>query len=84
MKLEQRIGRVDRLGQANNVVVYNLITASTVEEKILNLLLQKTNLFEAVTGDQLQLLFNNQDDNSVDALGHSNSELAQLQSNYFH
>ncbi|MGM0370115.1 MAG: DEAD/DEAH box helicase [Bacillota bacterium] len=84
MKLEQRIGRVDRLGQANNVVVYNLITASTVEEKILNLLLQKTNLFEAVTGDQLQLLVNNQDNNIVDALGHSNSELSKLQNNYFH
>ena len=56
MKLEQRIGRVDRLGQENNVVVYNLITTGTIEEEIFTVLVEKVDLFETVTGDQLQLL----------------------------
>ena len=56
MKLEQRIGRVDRLGQRDDVLVYNLLTAATVEEKILRLLLEKVDLFEQITEDQLELL----------------------------
>ena len=56
MKLEQRIGRIDRLGQNNEVQVYNLLTTAPIEERILNLLREKVDLFERVTGDQLELL----------------------------
>ena len=34
MKIEQRIGRVDRIGQTHDVVVYNFILADTVEYRI--------------------------------------------------
>ena len=38
MRLEQRIGRVHRLGQTKDVHVFNLATLGTIEEHILRLL----------------------------------------------
>ncbi|WP_055108640.1 DEAD/DEAH box helicase [Paenibacillus ihumii] len=50
MRVEQRIGRVHRLGQKNDVKIYNLSTKGTIEEHILNLLHEKINMFEMVIG----------------------------------
>ncbi|MFX0559228.1 DEAD/DEAH box helicase [Tepidibacillus infernus] len=50
MKVEQRIGRVHRLGQTRNVYIYNLSTNQTIEEHILYLLHEKINMFENVIG----------------------------------
>lgn len=50
MRVEQRIGRVHRLGQKNDVKIYNLSTQGTIEEHILNLLHEKINMFEMVIG----------------------------------
>ncbi|MNB92081.1 RNA polymerase-associated protein RapA [compost metagenome] len=50
MRVEQRIGRVHRLGQQNDVHIHNLSTAGTIEEHILHLLHEKINLFESVIG----------------------------------
>ncbi|WP_110933326.1 DEAD/DEAH box helicase [Paenibacillus bouchesdurhonensis] len=50
MRVEQRIGRVHRLGQQNDVKIYNLSTKGTIEEHILNLLHEKINMFEMVIG----------------------------------
>ncbi|MBM4136269.1 MAG: DEAD/DEAH box helicase [Nitrospira sp.] len=43
--LEQRIGRVHRLGQRKTVRVINFVTASSIEERILDLLKFKKSLF---------------------------------------
>ncbi|GLF89693.1 putative ATP-dependent helicase YqhH [Bacillus safensis] len=51
MRLEQRIGRIHRLGQERDVHIYNMATNSTVEEHILKLLYEKIQLFENVIGD---------------------------------
>lgn len=51
MRVEQRIGRVHRLGQQNDVNIYNLSTQGTIEEHILHLLHEKINLFESVIGE---------------------------------
>jgi len=51
MRLEQRIGRVHRLGQTKDVHVFNLATLGTIEEHILRLLHEKINLFEMVVGE---------------------------------
>lgn len=51
MKLEQRIGRVHRIGQKESVHVYNLAVQHTVEDHILNLLYEKINVFERVVGE---------------------------------
>ncbi|WCK53345.1 SNF2-related protein [Aneurinibacillus sp. Ricciae_BoGa-3] len=51
MRVEQRIGRVHRLGQKRDVFIYNLSTINTIEEQILRLLYEKINLFEMVIGE---------------------------------
>lgn len=51
MRVEQRIGRVHRLGQTQDVNIYNLCTMNTIEEHILHLLHEKINLFELVIGE---------------------------------
>ncbi len=51
MRVEQRIGRVHRLGQTKDVRIYNLCTLGTIEEHIVNLLHEKINLFELVIGE---------------------------------
>lgn len=51
MRLEQRIGRVHRLGQTEDVHIYNLATKGTVEEHIMKILYEKVKLFERVIGE---------------------------------
>lgn len=51
MKLEQRIGRIHRLGQEQDVQIYNLAIENTIEDKILHLLMNKITIFEDVVGE---------------------------------
>lgn len=51
MRVEQRIGRLHRLGQTRPVEIYNLVTVGTVEEHIFYLLHEKIRLFENVVGE---------------------------------
>jgi SNF2 family DNA or RNA helicase len=51
MRLEQRIGRIHRLGQQSIVQIYNLSTRNTIEEHIVALLVEKIRMFEAVIGE---------------------------------
>ncbi|MCJ7842597.1 SNF2-related protein [Lederbergia sp. NSJ-179] len=51
MAIEQRIGRIHRIGQENDVVVYNLAAKDTIEYYILDLLDRKINMFELVVGE---------------------------------
>ena len=51
MKLEQRIGRVHRLGQEHDVHIYNLAIDHTIEKDILDLLYVKIDVFEKVVGE---------------------------------
>jgi ERCC4-related helicase len=51
MKVEQRIGRVHRIGQSRDVQILNFSTAGTIEEYLLNLLENKIGLFREVLGD---------------------------------
>ena len=51
MKLEQRIGRVHRLGQEHDVHIYNLAIQDTIEQHILDLLYTKIDVFEKVVGE---------------------------------
>lgn len=41
MKIEQRIGRVDRIGQQRDVVVFNFVLADTVENRVRDVLEEK-------------------------------------------
>jgi superfamily II DNA or RNA helicase len=51
MAIEQRIGRIDRIGQSREVFVFNLVARGTVEEQVLRLLDEKINMFELVVGE---------------------------------
>ncbi len=51
MAIEQRIGRIHRIGQQQDVFVYNLVAEDTIEYYILNLLDRKINMFELVVGE---------------------------------
>jgi SNF2 family DNA or RNA helicase len=51
MRLEQRIGRVHRLGQTRDVHIFNLLTKDTIEEHIMYLLHEKINMFETIIGE---------------------------------
>jgi len=51
MRVEQRIGRVHRLGQTADVHIYNLYAQNTIEEHILWLLHAKIDLFRQVIGE---------------------------------
>lgn len=44
MKIEQRIGRVDRIGQDRDVFVYNIVIVDTVESRVRDVLEQKLNV----------------------------------------
>lgn len=51
LRIEQRIGRIHRIGQTHDVSLYNLVAADTVESEILELLDAKINLFQLVVGE---------------------------------
>ena len=51
MVIEQRVGRVHRIGQAREVYVFNFCLAGSIEERILRLLHDKINLFELIVGE---------------------------------
>ena len=56
MRVEQRVGRVHRIGQRMNVNIYNLALKGTIEAYILELLYMKIHLFTMTLGE-LDLLF---------------------------
>ncbi|MEF2095908.1 DEAD/DEAH box helicase [Peribacillus sp. NPDC096447] len=78
MRLEQRIGRIHRLGQEEDVMIYNFATKNTVEEHILKLLYEKINLFEKVIGELDDILtkldINNIEEYLIDVVGESKTE----------
>jgi len=51
MEIEQRIGRLHRLGQLRPVRIYNFVQAGTLQEHLLHILQEKLNLFELVVGE---------------------------------
>src|SRR5580658_9398168 len=56
MRLEQRVGRVHRIGQQHDVFIFNFCQAGTVEEHLLRVLHDKVNMFELVVGEMDAIL----------------------------
>lgn len=50
MRVEQRIGRIDRIGQKKPVLIYNLAAKDTLEEHVLDVLEHRIGLFEESVG----------------------------------
>ena len=51
MRIEQRIGRLHRIGQTQDVYIFNFCLVNSLEEYILKVLHEKINLFELVVGE---------------------------------
>lgn len=69
MKLEQRIGRIHRLGQDREVTIFNLVLSKTIDEYVVKKLFEKLELyrntiggFEAILGEL------ESDENSLDQI----------------
>lgn len=62
MKVEQRIGRVDRIGQRRTVQIWNLACKGTVEERVLDVLDTRIGLFEESVGSLEPILGTLEDD----------------------
>lgn len=59
MRIEQRIGRIDRRGQRSEVVnIYNMITADTIDADVYHRCLERIGVFEASIGECAQILGN--------------------------
>ncbi|MBF0538717.1 MAG: DEAD/DEAH box helicase family protein [Nitrospirae bacterium] len=51
MRIEQRIGRLHRIGQERDVFIFNLAVRGSIESYILDVLDSKINMFELVIGE---------------------------------
>lgn len=58
MQIEQRVGRIHRIGQTREVFIFNLCMAGSMEERILGLLHEKIRMFELVVGEVGSILGN--------------------------
>ena len=86
MKIEQRIGRLDRIGQKKDVLVFNFILKDTVEERVRDVLNEKLDRIAAQFGDDkkadvLNLLQDefNFDRIFIEAIRENNSKIPELQ-----
>ncbi len=61
MRIEQRIGRLHRIGQTRDVFIFNLSSEGTVEDYVLDILDKKINMFELVLGE-MEMILGNLDD----------------------
>jgi len=56
LRIEQRVGRIHRIGQTRPVEIYNLSAAGTIEDYLLDILDRKMNMFELVIGEMDMIL----------------------------
>jgi SNF2 family DNA or RNA helicase len=67
MQIEQRLGRLHRIGQDHDVELTNLVTAGTLDDHLLHVLETKINLFELVVGELDMILGRIEDDLDFEA-----------------
>lgn len=58
MSVEQRIGRLDRIGQTRDMYIYSLATKDTMEEHVVDLIINKMCCIGLVIGELPTILFN--------------------------
>jgi SNF2 family DNA or RNA helicase len=62
MQIEQRLGRLHRVGQVHDVTLTNLVSRGSVEQRVMHVLEAKINLFELVVGELDMILGRIDDD----------------------
>jgi hypothetical protein len=56
-KIEQRIGRIDRIGQQESkILIWNLVYANTIDDRVCTRLLERLNTFERALGSMEAIL----------------------------
>jgi superfamily II DNA or RNA helicase len=65
-QIEQRIGRLHRMGQTGEVRVFNLCAKGTVEDRVLDVLDRRLHLFELVVGEMDMVLGNLVDERDLE------------------
>ena len=79
MLLEQRIGRIDRIGQeASRVVIINLVASETIEDRILYVLYERIGIFRESIGEIDQILGDPVEKLAADAIRGDLTEQEQL------
>ncbi len=58
MRIEQRVGRIHRIGQTREVFIFNICAAGSLEARLLGLLTDKIRMFELVVGEVGSILGN--------------------------
>ncbi len=66
MLIEQRIGRLHRMGQQHEVRVYNLANKGTIDDRLLDVLDRRLHLFELVVGEMDMVLGNLADERDLE------------------
>ena len=61
MQIEQRLGRLHRVGQEHDVMLTNLVCRGSIEQQVMHVLEAKINLFELVVGE-LDMILGRVDD----------------------
>ena len=68
MRIEQRVGRIHRVGQEREVHIYNLSARNTIEDYLLEIIDQKLNMFELVIGEMDMILGHLSDERDFEEL----------------
>ncbi|HFC11481.1 MAG TPA: DEAD/DEAH box helicase [Anaerolineae bacterium] len=67
-RIEQRVGRIHRVGQKERVEIFNLSAENTIEDHLLHILDRKLNMFELVIGEMDMILGHMTKDSDFEAL----------------
>jgi len=79
-RVEQRIGRADRIGQKSRTIeIYNLWIKGSIEEAIVELLDKRLNIFREAMGDASNLFkVQSTEDGQVELLGYDSRRLREI------
>jgi SNF2 family DNA or RNA helicase len=70
-KIEQRIGRIDRIGQNEaKILIWNLVYADTLDDRVLERLFDRLNIFKTALGSMEEILGSTVSELSRDLLSH--------------
>lgn len=77
-KIEQRIGRIDRIGQdESQILIWNLVYEDTLDERVHDRLLQKLNIFKSALGAMEEILGSEVRHLTADLLSHKLTKEAE-------
>lgn len=72
MKIEQRIGRIDRIGQkAEKILIWNMMYEDTIDDRVYERLLQRLNIFKQALGSMENILGEEIRELGIELLSHA-------------